>query len=100
MEIKKNVKVPAHLESRVVGLKCDICGAEVHSPNATASYIPDWSKELYEIDHITIEREVGWHYPEDCSTQTVGVDLCPKCWTLKFIPWLESQGTKLSERDT
>ena len=90
-EIKKTVEVPAHTETRVVGLKCDLCGAESGGRLG-------WGHG-YDFDEVVIYRKYGTRYPE-CGNETeIRVDLCPKCFTTKLLPLLRDLGVTPLENE-
>ena len=72
---------------------CDLC--ETKAKDAS------WSSSYYNIDDTNIEMQVtidcktGEMYPEGGSYEEYIIDLCPKCFKSRLIPWLESQGAKI-----
>lgn len=78
--------------------KCDLCGAL--SKNEITH---DWSGACYEINEtevtVTIKHKKGENYPEGGSGTECEVDLCPNCFKNKLIPWLNSQGANIKEKE-
>ena len=92
--ITEKVSVPAREETRDKAIKCDMCGAISPRPD-------DWSAagDSFGVSTVTIEREVGTHYPEERSVTTYSVDLCPTCFDTLLAPWLAANGAPLREED-
>lgn len=97
MRVMKTVEVPARpattkeVQDYVL---CDLCAARVDR---------GYEHNSYEFDecHVRIEvrRKEGFSCPEGGDGTEQRVDLCPKCWKEKLIPWLESQGAKIEKVD-
>lgn len=71
---------------------CDFCGAETDNPGC---WPPDAG--CYCVNEVTIRLKTGEAYIETRRGKTLTVDMCPKCFREKLIPWFESQGTKARE---
>lgn len=84
MKVMKTVKVPASTEQVLNYVKCELCGAQSRNEN--------WSPGQYEVTDPDVTLEEGTHYPEGRSTTTIILDICPKCFKEKLIPWFISQG--------
>lgn len=88
--------VPARTVKRFVRRTCDLCGAE-------SKRCDDWGSGSHDIAEtemsVTITHCSGMSYPEGGSGTTVEVDLCPKCFKDRLIPWLESQGAMIETRE-
>ena len=80
MKHREKVKISAREEVQVVSVSCDFCNKD----------IPLYSHN-YKINKVTIEHDVGERYPESGAGTKTGVDMCSKCFTEKFIPWVRSQ---------
>lgn len=85
-------------ENRLVEQTCDLCGSKAEIPNYR------WeSGPLYHYGNTVSETEIrykwGQHGPEDGNGKEIVVDLCPKCFVEKLVPWLESQGAKVTEKE-
>lgn len=75
---------------------CDLCGKQ-------APRITSWAEGIYEVNNVeiktTIHHREGSSYPEGGSGTEVNIDLCPDCVKNKLIPWLESQGADIREKE-
>jgi hypothetical protein len=76
--------------------KCDLCGK-------IAMREKDWGGSCYDVNEteitVTVNQKKGSEYPEGGSGTAYEVDLCPDCFKDKLIPWLNSQGANLKEKD-
>ena len=81
--------------TRLVSTKCDLCGAV-----ANDGY---WESSDHEVDEtdikVTVRQCEGTSRPEFGSVTEYNVDMCPKCFKDKLIPWLESQGCTAETRE-
>lgn len=82
-------------ERRCVRRTCDLCGAEGKAD--------DWDGVTYSINETEVRVEVrqkqGSNYP-DCGFGTeIVVDICPRCFKDRLVPWLESQGARVQRRE-
>lgn len=81
--------------SVLIETKCDICGK-------IAKY-GSWEKSTWDVEDVevsvSINHKSGKSYPECSWGTTYNVDLCPECFQKKLIPWLESQGAEISEKE-
>lgn len=85
------------MEPRKVLVKttCDLCGAE--APNGIWP-TPPWHTDETEI-MVKVKRREGEVYPEfGCGTE-INVDLCPRCFVEKLVPWLRSEGVQIEEQE-
>ena len=85
-------------------IECDVCHEK------SGSY-QNWGKGFYYIDNGNVcncastEKSVGITYHEKWECSDIGeaadidVDMCPKCFSKKLIPWLESQGVKIDAKE-
>jgi len=76
--------------------KCDLCGIEVGGE--------EWeARSCYEINEteicIEIRQKEGESYPEGGSGTKYEIDMCPKCFKGRFIPWLKSQNATIQEEE-
>ena len=69
------------IETFVVKVTCDICHEEIRREHGSA-------------EEVTVEHKTGFSYPEGGSGETVLVDICPKCFDERLVPWLKSQGAE------
>jgi hypothetical protein len=76
---------------------CDLCGAEAKKPD----YL--WSGGTYDVNEtevsVIIRQREGEAYPEGGSGTEYRIDMCPKCFKEKLVPWLRSQGAQVNEKD-
>lgn len=86
MRVTKEVPVPAKTETQLEYVQCELCG--------TRSERDDWSPGQYKIHEPEVTLRIGDRYPEGGSTKTTVLDICPKCFKDKLIPWFQSQGGK------
>lgn len=79
---------------RLVKLTCDLCGRAAPHPSGAT-----WESSYYDTDEVTVEvrHKKGVAYPEIHHGINRSFDLCPQCFEEKLIPWMESQGAKVSE---
>ena len=85
---KYETKTITREEERIVETACDLCGV-------VAKY-GKWESSCYVVAEseieVTIKSRDGVSYP-DCGYGTkYNVDMCPKCFKEKLVPWLQSQG--------
>lgn len=77
----------------LVERKCDLCGC-VAKTN-------DWDAASFRVQEteisVTIKQRDGSAYPECGSGNEYEVDLCPKCFKDRLIPWLQSQGADIEQ---
>ena len=67
-----------------VKLTCDICNSQ--SPTNSN----DWDKDMYVIKQIEIKYKTGSCYPSHGLGVEYVIDMCPKCFKEKLIPFIES----------
>jgi hypothetical protein len=88
--------VPAKVVKKFVRRTCDLCGAE-------SNRCADWESSSYTVAEtemsVTVTHRSGLSYPEGGSGTEIEIDLCPKCFQDRLIPWLESQGATIEARD-
>jgi len=77
MKVEVIPAVPEKTEAVVDKVTCELCGAEC-------------SQEEYamNIDWVNIVHKKGNNYPEGGWYEATVIDLCPKCFHGKLIPWL------------
>lgn len=82
-------------DERLIKTTCDICGA-------IAKY-GEWSSSVWEVNEteikITIHKKDGEAYPEFGDGCETTIDICPECFKNKLIPWLQSQGADIEEKE-
>lgn len=93
MKIYEKKIIPAKEYSNCVKRKCDLCGIESNDD--------DWAGGIYEVNESTISMEItcrtGEVYPDGGFTSHWEVDICPKCFVDKLIPWMNSQGADIQK---
>ncbi len=96
---------------------CDLCGQDVdtpYEPNDTLSMdVSDTVTVVYrrrvpkpivffhdfeESEQVVLVREKSWNCPDGGWGTQTEVDICPRCFMEKLVPWLKSQGVKVEER--
>ncbi|HYA43043.1 MAG TPA: hypothetical protein VEF34_17205 [Syntrophobacteraceae bacterium] len=73
---------------------CDFCGAETENVEC---WPPDSGR--YCVNEVTIRLRTGEDYIESSRGKTFTVDMCPKCFVEKLVPWFESQGARVREEN-
>ena len=95
MKLYKTVDVPVTTREVLTKRKCDLCGLE--------SKYSDWKSGKYEVAEteikITMTQKEGSNYPEGGSGTEYEIDLCPKCFKERLIPWLKSEGVVVKEEE-
>ena len=84
MKHYKEFVVPEHIEGKLEKITCDLCGVEIRDASGR-------------VDEVNLGRRIGWAYPEGGSGKKIEIDMCPKCFDEKLLPWLKSQGVKVVE---
>jgi len=69
---------------------CDLCGEEGGH---------DWSRSCFKVSETIILLKEGERYPEAGWGTKIEIDICPKCFKTKLVPWFESQGMKVEEKE-
>jgi len=92
MKIYEKVQITT---PRLVKRLCDLCGVE--------SKYCDWAIGNYEVNEteikVSIKQKEGEKYPEaGCGTE-YEIDLCPRCFKERLIPWLKSEGATVEEKE-
>ena len=84
----EDVAIPAKIGRKLIKITCDLCGAE-----AKKGF---WESSSYTVADVVVNvrQRDGESFPEGGSGTEYEVDMCPKCFKDKLIPWLESQGCK------
>jgi hypothetical protein len=99
MTVKKAmVTVPAREEEQIAAVVCDLCGTEQGGAYWSDFDGVNWAPEAYGVERVAVQYGSGSHYPEGGFGKTVGVHMCPTCFTDRLVPWLESQGAEMSEK--
>lgn len=73
---------------------CDFCSAETNDEERWPPKSGDYS-----INQVTLQLKTGHAYLETRHGKTLTIDMCPMCFLEKLVPWIESQGAKIREKD-
>jgi len=90
----KHIERKTYETDVVMKVTCDICGRE--------GQMSDWPVEGgtgYETNETKVYFKTGTAYPEGGSGVEYDVDVCPKCFTERLIPWLRSQGAAVRKTE-
>jgi hypothetical protein len=95
MKVYTKKQMPAYELTYVKSRKCDLCGLETKGS--------DWQTGLWEVNEteitIAIKQKEGENYPEGGSGTEHEIDLCPNCFKNKLVPWLNSQGADIKQKE-
>lgn len=80
-----------HDEKILVLCQCDLCKKEFRND--------DWEASCYEVKDTTISYRTGKSYPDISYGEEYSIDICPGCFMEKLIPWIESEGGEVEEKD-
>ena len=83
-------EVPAKTETVIDHIKCELCDNTTKHP--CGGFGTSWSPAQYEVLDVEVSMSTGSSYPEGGSKETVVLDICPRCFTEKLLPWFQSQG--------
>ena len=75
-----------------VSRACDLCGLVSKSDR-------NWKDDEYHIDETEVKLTVGIKEWDGRSDTEYTVDICPDCFKGKLIPWLQSQGATIQEKN-
>lgn len=86
-------------------IRCDICGAQTTDETAWPEHSPEFMED-YDCFRTPINevsplkwKEGGYYHHDGGSFEQIHVDICPKCFLTKLVPWLESQGVKINKKE-
>jgi len=83
---KEEVTVPTHKELKLKFYICELC-------KITTRDYQQWPPASnYEINETEVSLSTGYSYPGDFSRRSTVLDICPKCFKEKLIPWFRSLG--------
>lgn len=95
MRIYREVKIPASSYKLLDHRICDICGQKSRGN--------EWSSKKYNINETDINITIKQKEGSDCSDGGSGteydIDLCPKCFKDRLVPWLISEGAQIDEKE-
>lgn len=84
-------------------MRCDICGAQTTDETAWPERSPEFideegsfTTEINEVSQL-VWKEGGYYYHDGGYYKYMKIDICPKCFLTKLVPWLESQGIKINK---
>ena len=87
-------------EKRLLCRKCDLCGYESKHNRYPEMWDGTEDNNTRETEIIVqIRMKEGDTYPEGSWGTDFEVDLCPRCFRDKLIPWLRSQGARVEEKE-
>ncbi len=89
MKMMKTVPVPATERQVVDKVLCDICKKECPDPTNK-----NWSTEVFCMDTVYIQMEIGTYYPEFTHGTKTEYDICTFCFASKIVPFLSSLGAE------
>lgn len=90
----KNVVLPAKVVPVCQARVCDLCGAN-GNPRWQSSLWNQTVNETVVSASIEIRQKEGFQDAESGQGTEYEVDLCPKCFKEKLIPWLQSQNPEI-----
>lgn len=79
-------KTITRIFNRVTSITCDLCGRQSITDRNS------WSDEETEVSETEIKYKTGEETNDEGYGNQITVDICPKCFTEKLIPWIKSQG--------
>lgn len=85
----KTVEVPATTKRVEDKTTCDFCGKDIKDPGTYEVDEIEIKRQI--VERITVSRRVGENYPSGGSIESFSFDMCPDCWTNKFLPWAKEQ---------
>jgi hypothetical protein len=88
MKTYKKINVPQR--TVLDRLTCDLCAKTSNSK---------WGAETYGVLETEVRCKTGHNYPGDGSGEETTIDICPKCFADKLIPWVKSQGGEPTTKD-
>ena len=88
MKTIKTVMVPRDM---VMACMCDLCGAIAEHGQ--------WPKEPFSVNEtdvrVIVRHKEGSQYPDGGWGTEAELDICPKCFNEKLVPWANSQGANI-----
>ena len=76
-------KIVQRSHQRLVRIICDPCQAVTHN---------GWREDHYDAVETHVSLRTGYNWPEGGSGETTTIDICPKCFETKLIPWVKEHG--------
>ena len=86
----KQVNIPAHKETQIKAMFCDLCGKEAKYPH------DDWDTRefAYAVKETTIKMKDGTNTPDGGWGKEISFDICLECFRDKLMVWLKEQGAE------
>lgn len=95
MQTFKKEIVPQTTRTVQVSRTCDLCGVD-----AKNILWGDFSCDFDETEvRVSVKQKEGTQYPEGGSGTECEIDICPKCFKDRLVPWLISQGANIERKD-
>ena len=91
MKVFEDRTVPARVLKVCVHRQCDLCGASTNKGT--------WNKKVSLVSETECKIEVRskeGDLHEGGYGVEIDVDICPKCFIEKLVPWLKSQGAAIN----
>ena len=77
----------------ITKITCELCNTETPPNGLQYTTSADWSGgRAFDVSRVEISLKEGKQYPEIDIITTHVLDICPKCFLCKLVPWFESQG--------
>lgn len=76
--------------------ECDLCGKSTNDGDDWASATNSYESETVEINY-KFSHDYG--YGDGGYSETISIDLCPKCFKEELCPWFESKGVKVTLKE-
>lgn len=76
-------KIIMREHQQLVSITCDLC------QTVTAR---NWREDHYDAVETNVRLRTGYNWPEGGSGETTTIDICPKCFETKLIPWVKEHG--------
>ena len=87
MEHYKEKHIPAATRKVLDKTTCDMCNKEIDQDSS------------YDINEVEVRHKKGVNYPEGGSGDVFEPDICGECFDDKLVPWLKSQGVKITKKN-
>lgn len=91
MKVTKEVEVPAKIETQIDHIKCELCTNTTDEPRNWGDRNGS-ARSSYDVNETTVELRTGYSVPDGGDIKSQVIDICPKCFVEKLIPWIKSQG--------
>ena len=90
---KYEPKTITRTDNILVETTCDLCGVVAKKGGWDSSYYEVAETEI----EVTVRQKDGESYPDNGWGHSYQIDICPKCFKDKLVPWLKSQGAKINQ---